>query len=60
MRFHTRLGVPVPKVLRTAAEFDLNLQIRRLLEEDPPPLRRSKSRLREAREEKRDASTRRR
>lgn len=32
MRFHNRLGIPVPKVLRMAAEFDLNQQIRRLLE----------------------------
>ena len=41
MRFHTRLGIPVPKVLQTAAEFDLNLQIRRLLEKEPLPLPRS-------------------
>jgi hypothetical protein len=34
MRFHNRLGIPVPKVLRTAAEFDLNQQIRRLLERE--------------------------
>ncbi|HYC61191.1 MAG TPA: DUF3536 domain-containing protein [Thermoanaerobaculia bacterium] len=34
MRFHNRLGIPVPKVLRMAAEFDLNQQIRRLLERD--------------------------
>ena len=51
MRFHTRLGVPVPKVLRTAAEFDLNLQIRRLLEKDPPQLMEVESQLRESREE---------
>jgi alpha-amylase/alpha-mannosidase (GH57 family) len=37
LRFHQRLGIPVPKVLRTAAEFDLNQQIRRLLEREVPP-----------------------
>ncbi len=37
MRFHNRLGIPVPQVLRTAAEFDLNQQIRRLLEEELAP-----------------------
>src|SRR5207245_7093290 len=36
MRFHATLGVPLPKVLRTAAEFDVNMQLRRLLEEDEP------------------------
>jgi alpha-amylase/alpha-mannosidase (GH57 family) len=51
MRFHARLGIPVPKVLQTAAEFDLNLQIRRLLEQDAPPVAEVESRLREAREE---------
>src|SRR5213075_659770 len=29
MRFHATLGVPLPGVLRTAAEFDVNLQLRR-------------------------------
>ncbi len=51
MRFHTRLGIPVPKVLQTAAEFDLNLQIRRLLEADIPPMAEIEARLREARDE---------
>ena len=51
MRFHTRLGIPVPQVLRTAAEFDLNLQIRRSLDDDPPPLAEIDARLREARDE---------
>jgi len=51
MRFHTRLGVPIPKVLQTAAEFDLNLQLRRLLDQETPPLMEVESRLREAREE---------
>jgi alpha-amylase/alpha-mannosidase (GH57 family) len=51
MRFHHRLGVPLPKVLRTAAEFDLNLQIRHLLEEPQPPAMEIEVRLREARDE---------
>ena len=51
MRFHARLGIPVPKVLQMAAEFDLNLQLRRMLEDDPPPLLEIETRLREAREE---------
>ncbi|HEX8170497.1 MAG TPA: DUF3536 domain-containing protein [Thermoanaerobaculia bacterium] len=51
MRYHTRLGVPVPKVLQTAAEFDLNLQIRKLLAQPLPPPAEIESRLREAREE---------
>jgi alpha-amylase/alpha-mannosidase (GH57 family) len=37
MRFHTRLGIPVPKVLQTAAEFDLNQHLRRLLDRDLAP-----------------------
>jgi len=51
MRFHTRLGVPVPQVLRTAAEFDLNLQMRRLLADEPPPVLDIEAQLREARAE---------
>ena len=51
MRFHTKLGIPVPKVLQTAAEFDLNLQIRHLLEAETPALAEIESRLREARDE---------
>jgi hypothetical protein len=51
MRFHMRLGVPVPKVLQTVAEFDLNREIRAHLEEDPPRLLEIQSRLREARAE---------
>ena len=51
MRFHTRLGIPVPQVLRTAAEFDLNLQLRRMVEEDPLPLADVDAQLREASEE---------
>src|SRR5260370_26496652 len=30
MRFHATLGVPLPRVLRTAAEFDVNMQLRRV------------------------------
>lgn len=51
MRFHTRLGIPVPKVLHTAAEFDVNLQLRRLLDHDDLPLADIEARLREARDE---------
>ncbi|HEX2123787.1 MAG TPA: DUF3536 domain-containing protein, partial [Thermoanaerobaculia bacterium] len=51
MRFHARLGIPVPKVLQTAAEFDLNLQLRRMLEDEFPPLPEIESRLHEARDE---------
>lgn len=51
MRFHTRLGIPVPKVLQMAAEFDLNVQLRSLLEEIPAPLSEIETRLREARDE---------
>jgi alpha-amylase/alpha-mannosidase (GH57 family) len=50
MRFHNRLGIPVPKVLRTAAEFDLNQQIRRMLERDLAPAE-IEALLREARDE---------
>ena len=52
MRFHARLGIPLPKVLQMAAEFDLNLQLRRLLDYDNPPLPEIESRLREATDEK--------
>ncbi|HEX9981698.1 MAG TPA: DUF3536 domain-containing protein [Thermoanaerobaculia bacterium] len=51
MRFHTRLGIPVPKVLQLAAEFDVNLQLRRLLEYPTPPIAEIEARLREARDE---------
>jgi hypothetical protein len=52
MRFHARLGIPIPKVLQTAAEFDLNLQIQRLLEDDEQPsVAEIEARLREARDE---------
>jgi alpha-amylase/alpha-mannosidase (GH57 family) len=51
MRFHARLGIPIPKVLQTAAEFDLNQQIRRLLRDDPPAVAELDARLREARVE---------
>ena len=51
MRLHTRLGIPMPQVLRTAAEFDLNVQIRRMLDEDPPPLKELEAQLDEAHSE---------
>ncbi|HEX2061131.1 MAG TPA: DUF3536 domain-containing protein, partial [Thermoanaerobaculia bacterium] len=52
MRFHTRLGIPMPKVLQTAAEFDLNLQIRRLLDASVLTPAEIEARLREARDER--------
>ncbi len=52
MRFHTRLGIPVPKVLQTAAEFDLNVQLRKMIEDENPPLAEIEARLREAAEER--------
>jgi alpha-amylase/alpha-mannosidase (GH57 family) len=52
MRFHTRLGIPLPKVLQTAAEFDLNVQLRQYLElGDHLPIAEIEARLREAQEE---------
>jgi alpha-amylase/alpha-mannosidase (GH57 family) len=51
MRYHTRLGIPVPKALQTAAEFNLNLQIRRSLVEEPAPFAEIEARLRECQEE---------
>jgi len=51
LRLHTRLGIPVPKVLQTAAEFDLNRQICRLLGHEPPPLMDLEAQLRQAGDE---------
>jgi alpha-amylase/alpha-mannosidase (GH57 family) len=51
MRFHAALGVPLPKVLRTAAEFDVNMQLRRLLEAPELPLSDIETVLRESRDE---------
>jgi alpha-amylase/alpha-mannosidase (GH57 family) len=51
MRFHATLGVPLPRVLRTAAEFDVNMQLRRLLGYDDVPLGEIGDLLREARDE---------
>jgi alpha-amylase/alpha-mannosidase (GH57 family) len=48
MRFHATLGVPLPKVLRMAAEFDVNTQLRRMLDADELPLSDIADRLREA------------
>jgi len=52
MRFHNTLGVPLPRVLRTAAEFDVNMQLRRLLGNDDLSLAEIGDRLREARDER--------
>lgn len=52
MRFHARLGIPLPKVLQMAAEFDLNIQLRRLLDSDYLPMAEIEARLREARDER--------
>jgi hypothetical protein len=51
MRFHATLGVPLPRVLRAAAEFDVNMQLRRLLDQDEMPLSEIEILLRESREE---------
>jgi hypothetical protein len=52
MRFHTRLGIPIPKVLQMAAEFDLNVELRKLIASDNPLLAEIESRLREAADER--------
>ncbi|HKO02459.1 MAG TPA: DUF3536 domain-containing protein, partial [Thermoanaerobaculia bacterium] len=53
VRFHSSLGVPLPKVLHTAAEFDVNMQLRRLLDDDGElRLSEIERRLREARDER--------
>src|SRR5439155_15712293 len=51
MRFHATLGVPLPKVLRTAAEFDVNMQLRRLLDQEDMALSEIEALLRESRDE---------
>jgi alpha-amylase/alpha-mannosidase (GH57 family) len=52
VRFHATLGVPLPGVLRTAAEFDVNMQLRRLLEQEELPLSEIEILLRESRDER--------
>src|SRR5438270_3843073 len=52
MRFHATLGVPLPKVLHFAAEFDVNMRLRHLLDEHPLPLSEIEGRLRESRDER--------
>jgi hypothetical protein len=52
MRFHARLGIPLPKVLQIAAEFDLNVQLRRLLDSGDLVLPEVEARLREAQDER--------
>jgi alpha-amylase/alpha-mannosidase (GH57 family) len=51
MRFHATLGVPLPTVLRAAAEFDVNIQLRRLLGDGELRLGDIEEHLREARDE---------
>jgi hypothetical protein len=51
MRFHATLGVPLPRVLRTAAEFDVNMQLRRLLSFEDMPLSEIEILLRESHDE---------
>ena len=51
MRFHATLGIPLPKVLRTAAEFDVNIQLRRLLDDGELRIGDIEEHLREARDE---------
>ncbi len=51
MRFHATLGVPLPKVLRAAAEFDVNMQLRRLLDAPELPLSDIETVLRESRDQ---------
>jgi len=48
MRFHATLGVPLPRVLRTAAEFDVNIRLRHLLDQEEMPLGEIESLLRES------------
>jgi alpha-amylase/alpha-mannosidase (GH57 family) len=50
MRFHTELGIPLPKTLRLAAEFALNMHLRRTLEKRELPVRQIDAILHEARE----------
>jgi len=52
VRFHAALGVPLPGVLRTAAEFDVNMQLRRLLDQEELPLSEIEILLRESRDER--------
>jgi alpha-amylase/alpha-mannosidase (GH57 family) len=51
MRFHATLGIPLPKVLRTAAEFDVNIQLRRLLDDGELRIGDIEEHLREAHDE---------
>jgi alpha-amylase/alpha-mannosidase (GH57 family) len=51
MRYHLDLGVPLPKVLKEVAEFDLNLLLRRALERDDLPVEMIESLLKRVRNE---------
>jgi len=51
MRLHTDLGIPLPRALNVAAEFDLNLQLRRAFEREDLPISHIESLLTKARNE---------
>lgn len=51
MRLHTDLGIPLPRALNVAAEFDLNLQLKRAFEREELPIGLIESLLRKARSE---------
>lgn len=50
MRFHSELGIPLPKTLRLAAEFALNMHLRRALEKRELPVQQIEALLQEARQ----------
>ncbi|MGH9458926.1 MAG: DUF3536 domain-containing protein [Thermoanaerobaculia bacterium] len=49
MRFHADLGIPLPRILRLAVEFALNMHLRRILEKETPPVGQIRSILAEIR-----------
>ncbi|MHB0969920.1 MAG: DUF3536 domain-containing protein [Thermoanaerobaculia bacterium] len=51
MRYHTELGIPLPAVLKLAAEFDLNLRLQHAFERDDLPLSQIKNLLKQAKSE---------
>jgi len=51
MRLHTDLGIPLPRALNVAAEFDLNLQLKRAFEREDLPIGLIESLLKKARNE---------
>lgn len=48
MRFHAELGIPLPRTLRLAAEFALNMHLRRSLEKRELPVKQIEAILNEA------------